>query len=220
MTITPRLWNWQRPELESGWLAGAEVPCVWQASLVEDPQLEAHLVFILTAEERARRERFQRPEDRQRFLTGRGLLRLFLGAHLKIPAARVELGNGSAGKPFLLPDAAASALHFNVAHSGKIVLLAFHRPHEVGVDVEEVRRTDDLAAIARRVFVPDEYAGWLQLEPAKQPAAFYQQWTRHEARLKALGVGLAGERSAAGEIRLTGCDLVMPAGYQGAVAWK
>lgn len=221
MPLIPHLWNWARRETDSGWLAEfpPAVPCVWQASLVADPQLESHLLSILTAAERARRERLQQPEDRQRFLTGRGLLRLLLGAHWKIPAARVELGSGAAGKPFLLPAAAAPALHFNVAHSGKIVLLAFHRTHEVGVDVEEIRPANDLAALARRVFAPDEFRGWLQLDPAEQPAAFYQEWTRHEARLKARGVGLAGESGTAAETRLTCSDLAMPAGYHGAVAW-
>lgn len=220
MLLTPRIWNWKRPEPEPGWLADPDVPGVWQASLVEDALLESHLISVLTAEERARRERFQRREDRRRFLTGLGLLRLLIGAHLKIPAASVELGRNAFGKPFLMAGAAAPVLHFNVAHSGKIVLLAFHRGHEVGVDVEEMRLADDLAALARRVFAPDEYHGWLQLGAAEQPAAFFRQWTHHEARLKALGVGLGGQSSSAAETRLTCCDLVMPAGYQGAVAWN
>jgi phosphopantetheinyl transferase len=54
----------------------------------------------------------------------------------------------------------------------------------------------------------------LNLEARLQ--AFFQAWTRHEARLKACGLAIGGH-GIAGEA-LTDFDLRLPAGYQGALA--
>jgi 4'-phosphopantetheinyl transferase len=173
----------------------------------------------LSAEERARLARLHLREDQQRFLAGRGLLRLLIGAGLNLPAERVEFNYGPFGKPFVAPCAGTPALHFNVSHSGKLVLLAFSPAHEVGVDVEEVRREPDLETVARQIFSADEHRGWLRLNPAERLTTFYQAWTRHEASLKAMGLGFIGEQDAALDARLVSFDLALPEGYQGAVGW-
>jgi 4'-phosphopantetheinyl transferase len=189
---------------------------VWQARLTDDPATQAYLVSLLSAEERARLARFHLREDQQRFLVGRGLLRLLVGAHLNTPAERVEFDYGPFGKPFVVPGVGVPLLHFNVSHSGKLVLLAFSPVHEVGVDVEEVRRDQDWETIARQVFSCDEHREWILLNPEERLTAFFRAWTRHEAGLKAMGLGFAGERNAALDTRLVWFDLALPEGYQGA----
>jgi 4'-phosphopantetheinyl transferase len=189
---------------------------VWQARLTDDPATQAYLVALLSAEERARLARFHLREDQQRYLVGRGLLRLLVGAHLNTPAERVEFDYGPFGKPFVVPGVGAPSLHFNVAHSGQLVLLAFSPVHEVGVDVEEVRRDQDWETIARQVFSCDEHRDWILLNPEERLTAFFRAWTRHEAGLKAMGLGFAGERNAALDTRLVWFDLELPEGYQGA----
>jgi 4'-phosphopantetheinyl transferase len=189
---------------------------VWQARLTDDPATQAYLVSLLSAEERARLARFHLREDQQRFLVGRGLLRLLVGAHLNMPAERVEFDYGPFGKPFVVPGVGVPSLHFNVSHSGKLVLLAFSPVHEVGVDVEEVRRDQDWETIARQVFSCDEYREWILLNPEERLTAFFRAWTRHEAGLKAMGLGFAGERNAALDTYLVWFDLALPEGYQGA----
>jgi 4'-phosphopantetheinyl transferase len=60
----------------------------------------------------------------------------------------------------------------------------------VGVDIEIVRTHARLARLARRSMTDEE---WLEWGAAADPArAFTQHWTRVEAYLKAIGVGLAG----------------------------
>ena len=218
MKLTPQLWSWDGTQSAAGWLARCptEVPVVWQARLPDDPATQEHLLSLLSAEERVRLARLQMREDQQRFLTGRGLLRLLVGAHFNVAAARVKFDYGPFGKPFVVPRAGAPALHFNVAHSGQLVLLAFSSMHEVGVDVEAVRPFPDMETVARQVFSADEYRGWLSLNLEARLTAFYRVWTRHEAGLKTLGLGFAGERPAAPDARLKWFDLELPSGYQGA----
>ena len=218
MKLTPQPWTWGGTRPGAAWLAKcpADVPAVWQAWLTDDPATQFFLNSLLSAEERARLARFHQQEDQQRFLVGRGLLRLLVGAHLDTPAERVEFDYGPFGKPFVVSGNGTSALHFNVAHSGKLVLLAFSLLHEVGVDVEAVRRVPDLETIARQVFSDDEYRGWIILNPEERLTAFFRSWTRHEAGLKALGLGFAGERNAALDAQLVWFDLELPEGYQGA----
>jgi len=203
------------------WLARgpAEGPMVWQARLTDDPATQAYLISLLSAEERARLARFHLREDQQRFLVGRGLLRLLVGAHLNTPAERVEFDYGPFGKPFVVPGIGVPSLHFNVSHSGKLVLLAFSPVHEVGVDVEEVRRDQDWETIARQVFSCDEHREWILLNPEERLTAFFRAWTRHEAGLKAMGLGFSGERNAALDTRLVWFDLALPEGYQGAAGY-
>jgi 4'-phosphopantetheinyl transferase len=84
-----------------------------------------------------------------------------------------------------------SDVHFNLSHSGKWALIAVSEGAEVGVDVENVRRPDDLPAVARRLFSTGEQEALNRLTEEKYAQAFYRCWTRKEAVLKALGFGLS-----------------------------
>ncbi len=189
---------------------------VWQARRTDAPAVLADLALLISTEEHARLERLRVREDQQRFLIGRGLLRLLAGAHLKISPKNVELSQGPHGKPCMVPRNGTPTLHFNVSHSGEWVLLAFSQTHEVGVDVEAVRPCHDWEAIAERVFSADAYRSLTQLNPEEREAAFFQAWARHEARLKTLGGGFGNENSDTPDTRLVCFDLVLPEGYQGA----
>lgn len=219
MTLTPELWTWRDRHPRKLWLNDfpAAVPVVWQAWLTDDAAVLSHLTSLLSAEERARMERFRMSEDRQRFLVGRGLLRLLAGAQLDLPPESLALSHGPFGKPCLIQRPGAPALHFNVSHSGKLVLLAFHPVHEVGVDVEEVRAARDWQDIAERVFSADEKRRLDHLNPEEWLAGFFQTWTRHEARLKSLGLGFSDENHSHLDAQLVCADLALPEGYRGAV---
>ena len=60
------------------------------------------LQALLTGEERYRVDRYRRPEDRQRALLGRGVLRLVLGDWLGLDPASLRFATGSHGKPELV----------------------------------------------------------------------------------------------------------------------
>lgn len=161
---------------------------VWRIRLdgVESPAADN-----LSADEATRAERLTRLDDRRRFVAARSLLRCILADVLGLAddpkGAALRLGYGKAGKPFLVED---PQLHFNVSHSDDLALIAVTRVGEVGVDVERQRAMDDLQDIARLVFTEAERAALLACSAADRDSVFYRFWTRKEALLKAMGVGL------------------------------
>jgi 4'-phosphopantetheinyl transferase len=182
------------------------------------------LVALLDHGEQERVQRLRRPEDQDRFRLGRAALRQVLGAWLDRDPAALRFRYGPHGKP-ALDGVVDAAPHFNVAHSGNLILLAFHASSPVGVDVEQQRPDLAWALLARRVLTPAECRLLERLPPERRPEAFLAAWCRLEARLKARGEGLAGLERLQAEA-LAGQDpagertweVALPAGYGAAVA--
>jgi 4'-phosphopantetheinyl transferase len=144
----------------------------------------------LTDEEHARAGRFRFDRDRNRFLQGRLALRRLLGLYVGLSPRDVPLQHARYGKPFV---DARFAIGFNLAHSGDRALAAVSRFRHVGVDIEEALPRGALEGIARTVFTRDECRALHRRPETERLSAFLTCWTRKEAALKAIGVGLAGE---------------------------
>jgi 4'-phosphopantetheinyl transferase len=93
---------------------------------------------------------------------------------------------GPHGKPAL-----AGGPRFSFSHSGERALCAVGGDREVGVDLEVLREVSDAEGIVRGTFTAAEEAAW-RAAGGGGGAAFLRLWTRKEAALKALGVGLGG----------------------------
>lgn len=161
---------------------------VWRATLGQPPELMARFLQVLSADERARIEKFHFEADRKRHIIGRGVARLLLGHCLGIEAGQLRFEYNEFGKPRLrggLP------LAFNLSHSGELVLVALARGRTIGVDVERMRKDMVQAQIAQRFFSLRECAALAELAPELQCKAFFACWTRKEAYLKARGDGLS-----------------------------
>ncbi len=177
---------------------------------------------MLDRAEQERAARFRRPEDRVRFLVGRAALRQVLGTWLDCDPAALRFRYGPHGKP-VLDGSEQTTPHFNLAHSGNLILLAFHPSRPVGVDVERLRPGLDWRPIARRVLPADAVSRLESLPPEQGDAAFLEAWCRLEARLKASGEGLAGlerlrRESATQPAEIAIWNVEVPAGYGAAVA--
>ena len=164
---------------------------VWSASLAIDSGLEHRLERWLSADEQARADRFHFPRDRARFIACRGRLREMLSAYAGVPPEEIAFHYGSHGKPFLAAPAGQAPIYFNVSHAGDLAVLAFRRRGEVGVDVERLRTVHEAESIARRYFTDRESATLQELSADQRMEAFFRAWTRKEALLKAIGVGLS-----------------------------
>lgn len=140
--------------------------------------------------ERTRADRFLHAADRSRSILGRGLARVALGGVMGVAPARLEFSANEHGKPEVL-----GGPPFNVSHSGDVVLVALASAGRIGVDVELARDLRDLEALARGTFREEEVAAVVTTPPHLRKAAFYRVWTRKEALLKALGVGLTALHS-------------------------
>lgn len=112
-------------------------------------------------------------------------LRLILASYADIAPAAITFVQGPFGKPGVaLPE-----LRFNMSHSGGAVLVGVaHRP--LGVDVEDVRRTASLEAVADLFLERGERAAIAQQPVARRQAELLRRWTGKEACAKALGLGL------------------------------
>jgi len=147
---------------------------------------------LLDHAEQARADAFLSPDHRADYIVAHAALRTVLARNLGVPPASLSIDAKHGAKPALIAPA-ASALRFNLSHSGGAVLIALAYGREVGVDVEWQRPIHELDAIARTVMSITELEAWSRLPPAGQFTAFYHLWTRKEAYLKAIGLGLFRE---------------------------
>ena len=160
---------------------------LWRFDLDQPEAICAALAQSLSAQEQARAARFVFERDRHRYIVGRGLLRLRLGGYLDCEAAQVPIVTTRHGKPRL--PGAEPPLHFNLSHSGALAVLAVSTRFEVGVDVAELRDIEE--NLAERFFAPGECVQLRNVPPPERLAAFFRCWTRKEAFVKALGLGLS-----------------------------
>ena len=197
---------------------------VWFARVGEHvADVDRYSRQYLSADERERLSRYRSRESAERYVVTRSLVRIVLAERLRAAPHDVAVGRTSRGKPFV------ADLHFNVSHSGDLILLAISADRAVGIDVERRREVERVDALIARWLTPSE-----QAELAARVAghtgvsdAFLRVWSLKEARLKALGVGIAGAANAASDSveALPLDDLLRPfddaggSGYVGAVAF-
>jgi 4'-phosphopantetheinyl transferase len=99
----------------------------------------------------------------------------------------VALRRSRAGKPEL----PGSVFRVSLAHSGEVALVAVASGQEVGVDVEVFRAETESWSLSSHALTESEQARLKALPVSRRSGAFLSIWTRKEAVLKALGVGLA-----------------------------
>jgi 4'-phosphopantetheinyl transferase len=161
---------------------------VWRVGL-EVPRADvARLAETLSEEERARAARFRSPEDGLRFTVAHGALRAILARYAGESAGGLVFHRNEYGKPALR---GATEVRFNLAHSHAVALVAVARGREVGVDLERVLPGVEPLEIAGSYFTRREVAALAALPPEHRVHAFYRCWTRKEAFVKALGMGLS-----------------------------
>lgn len=178
--------NWQ-PAVSAPPLATGTIH-VWRVATRPTPQQQAALLARLAPDEQARAHRYLVEPPRQQFVVVRAVLRLLLAEYLRCTTPQISFTVSAHGKPALASD---PSLHFNVAHSHGIGLLAFSRTAPVGVDVEQERADVAVLDLAQRFFDPSEAAALHACAPTIQRSAFFACWTHKEACLKAAGSTLA-----------------------------
>jgi 4'-phosphopantetheinyl transferase len=195
------------------------------------------LIFLepcLDGRDRERAARFRFPEDRARFVLGRGLARKCLGRYLRQPPETIEFAYTDRGRPFLAWD---EAVQFSISHTHDLVAIAVTVGARVGIDLEYVQTRPDVLEVAKQIFSEKDLQTFQALPRGEMRPAFFRAWTRKEAYLKARGEGIAEglrqisvsfgpeeisaitdarDESAAPAWRLL--SLPVPADYMGAVA--
>ncbi|TFV63994.1 4'-phosphopantetheinyl transferase superfamily protein [Geodermatophilus sp. DF01-2] len=202
--------------------APGRVRVYWARTERAVPGLEA----LLAPDELRRADGFHRPADRRRQVVGAALLRVvaaaFLGRHpASVPIRRrCDRCGGPHGRPRV---AGSPWLQLSLAHAGNWAVVAAAADTAVGVDVERLPAGVPPAEVLAVATGPGEDA-W-RAEPVDGDGADLEEraltvWTRKEAVLKAVGVGLAARPAS---LRLSGPgapprllswphDMGMPAG--------
>ena len=181
---------------------------VWCIDLVDAPPPSTADLELLTAQERARHERFLAAEPARIFATTRLALRRLLAQRLGCRSGDLRIEVDARGKPFLQ---SMPALHFNVSHAATGALIAFCERSPVGIDVEGRALLEASPHLRNAIASPGE-AAWLRENGAVADAALARLWSRKEAALKAIGAGLT--------VSMSSFDLGDPAATSGTVVGR
>jgi 4'-phosphopantetheinyl transferase len=219
--------------------APADVGVYWARTDRPVPGLER----LLTPDERRRADRFRRPADRRRRVVGAALLRVSAAARLGGDPASVAVCRrcgrcgGAHGRPGV---GGAPWLQLSLAHAGDWAVVAAAAGTAVGVDVEHLPAGVTPAEVLAVATGPGEGAWRSGLHGGDDDVLAVRAltlWTRKEAVLKALGVGLparpaslrlsapgrpprllSGPRELDPTSAVTLSDLSAPTGYAAALA--
>jgi 4'-phosphopantetheinyl transferase len=161
---------------------------LWCLDFARAPALAACHLSDLSGEELERLQRQRTSIARRGFALSRIALRHVMATYLGIPAWRVPLAIGSRGKPHLC---GVTGLRFNLSHSHACAAIAVSHRSEVGVDIEPWDSFDDSQEMWPLACSADE-RHWLSASPTPEDASrrFGRLWTRKEAILKAIGIGI------------------------------
>ncbi|MEV0222076.1 4'-phosphopantetheinyl transferase superfamily protein [Streptomyces sp. NPDC050704] len=158
------------------------------SGLGEEPDLS-----VLDADERRRLAGFLREADRVRYAVAHVALRGVLGELTGVAPGALRFGRETCpwcgaphGRPMLASPSGGP--EFSLSHGGGLVLIAVARTR-VGVDVEPVPADGLVAELAQELH-PAEQAAVRAVPEAARAGEFARVWTRKEAYLKGLGVGL------------------------------
>jgi 4'-phosphopantetheinyl transferase len=160
---------------------------IWRIALDLPPATVKSLDSVLSADERERAARFRFPGGTERYTVAHGCLRHILARYLDCDPKQLCFSTNEYGKPALQ----GYNLEFNLSHSGERALVAVSLARRVGVDVEHIRPDLELIKTADRFFSQNEVTELMALPPHQHQIAFFNCWSRKEAYIKALGLGLS-----------------------------
>lgn len=139
---------------------------------------------VLSCDEKVRAGRYRQPKDAVNFVLGRTLVHQLLLESAIAEALLIPCG--LRGKPFIEGGPA-----FNLSHSGEYVVLAVSKVAPVGVDVETSDTQQLLHELLPLIAHPAEKRVLSACAQDAQVRMYRRMWTRKEALLKAIGVGVS-----------------------------
>jgi 4'-phosphopantetheinyl transferase len=161
-------------------LAAAEVH-VWTAvpDRVGDATARARCEAMLSADERARMQRFHFAHDRDTYLVAHALVRTALSRYADCAPSAWMFTANAYGRPEIAPGQCARPLRFNLSHTRGLVAVGVALGRDIGVDVEHLHPRSFSLDVAAHYFAPAERD------------RFFAYWTLKESYIKARGMGLA-----------------------------
>lgn len=174
--------------------AGLTYPAihVYRAALDVASAEQVALAECLSAQERERAAHYHFENDRRKFIVRSGVRRQLLAKYLNTAAAQIAFKVTTFGKPSLDVPFDQSGLHFNSSDSGERAVYALTLQRDLGIDIEVLRPLPDADKLAQRYFSPAELRTLLAFSGVAREEYFFRIWSRKEAILKTVGIGLSG----------------------------
>lgn len=159
---------------------------VWLAPL----DFDSNYYSILSEDEKVKAAKFRFLRDQHHYIKSHGVLRNILSAYVDNDPSALKFNISKYGKPFLMSQNKEHAVRFNMSHSENVVCYIVSKDNEVGIDIEYIKPDFDWKTIAKLYFNPCEMLYLENLPRVDHDKAFFELWTRKEALLKAVGIGL------------------------------
>lgn len=148
------------------------------------------LESLLCMKEQCRAAQFVFERDKIQFVCCRAILRLVLANQLECTPNEVHFTYNSYGKPQLDLLQHKINIHFNVSHTEGFAVIATSKLVHVGIDLEKERSINNLSSLMHTTLSYQEISRVNSLPKKLKNHAFLHYWSRKEAILKGLGVGL------------------------------
>ena len=156
----------------------------WDVTPLGDEKVYKRYYETLSPARREKTDRYRFPKDRM-LSVGAGVLLDHGLADYGFREKTMRYGTGENGKPYFID---APDIHFNLSHSGTLVVAAFS-DGPIGCDAEMI--ADARLDVARRFFHPLEYEALCSItDPDEQRTRFCRYWTLKESYVKLTGRGL------------------------------
>ena len=139
----------------------------------------------LRKEEIERASRFLFTKDKILYMNSHAFLNRELSKRTKVNFENLNISTNQFDKPYV----SGSSTFFNLSQSHNFWSIGFCEGVEIGIDIEWINEKKNFGDIIHYYFTAKEQT---EVEEAKVPVSkFFEIWTRKEALLKALGVGIS-----------------------------
>lgn len=146
----------------------------------------------LSSKEKEKFYSFRFEEDKSRYVVSHVALRNIIHYYTDIPLSLIRFKYNEYDKAYLSSNV-SFPLFFNLSHAHNKAIVAINNT-EVGVDIEYIKNSVDIYELANVIFSDYEYKDFLELNYHDDKLNyFYTIWTKKEAYLKALSVGLVDD---------------------------
>jgi len=157
--------------------------------LLGDDELLTTYSTLLTSEELAKQQRYKFAKDRHDALVTRAFIRDLLSYYADVLPQDWQFEKGAKDKPEVIN--CPLPLRFNISHTKNLIICAVTLTDDIGCDVENTGRNNNVLSIAERYYSAKENHDLFALPVPKQHSRFYDYWTLKESYIKAWGLGLA-----------------------------
>jgi 4'-phosphopantetheinyl transferase len=164
---------------------------LWQVNPddITEPELLNQYKSLLSDDETIKQQRYKFSHDRHDALITRAFIRDLLSYYADIAPNDWRFDKGEKDKPEIVNP--PLPLRFNISHTKGLIICAVTLEDDIGCDVENTTRSNDVLAIANRYFSAIETKELFSLPKEQQRHRFFDYWTLKESYIKAWGLGLA-----------------------------